>query len=108
MRRKIGRTASVASGMLTSEILDIAIAELSNHHEYRVLDQGPERAEELGAERAIDGAVIGRKRDRHHPLRFDLAVAHDRTFLAGADREHGGMRRVDDRGEILDAVHPEI
>ena len=36
------------------------------------------------------------------------AVAHDRALLAGADRQDAAMRRVDDRGELADAVHAEV
>ena len=36
------------------------------------------------------------------------AVLDDRALLAGADREDAALRRVDDRGELADAVHAEI
>src|SRR5689334_24351883 len=76
----------------------------SHHHHHRILDQLPERADQFGAERAIDGAVVAGQRHAHDPGDLDLAVAHDRPFLAGADREDGRMRRVDHGGEILDPV----
>src|SRR6266487_1253496 len=72
------------------------IAARSHHHHHGVLDQGLERADELGPERTVDRAVIGGESDRHDMRGFDLAVAHDRALLAGADRENGRMRRIDD------------
>jgi len=42
-------------------------------------------------------------------FRRDLHVRRrDRALFAGADRQNAAMRRVDDRGEVADAVHPEV
>src|SRR5262245_16954116 len=81
---------------------------MSHHHQYRVLDQALERADELGAKRTINGPVIGGQRHGHQHRGFDPAAAHHRPLLAGADRQDGRVRRVDDGGEILDAVHAEV
>src|ERR1700731_1239733 len=80
----------------------------SHYHQHRVLDQLLERVDQHGAKRAVDGAVIARH-GRAHDLRgLDLAVAHDGTLLARADRKDRRLRWVDHRGEVLDAVHAEI
>src|SRR5258705_334397 len=79
-----------------------------HHHHDGVFDQHLEGADQFGAERAVDGAVIAGQRDAHHVCHFDLAVSHDRTLFTGADREDGGVRRVDDRGEMIDPVHAEV
>ena len=34
----------------------------SHHHHHRILDQALERAEQLGAKRAVDRPVVGRER----------------------------------------------
>src|SRR4029453_11352141 len=73
-----------------------------------ILDQGLERAEKLGPERTVDRAMVGSETDRHDMRRLDLAVAHDRALLRGADREDSRVRRIDDGIELLDPVHAEI
>src|SRR5262245_60109048 len=80
----------------------------SHHHHHGVLDQGLERAAELRTERTVDRPVIGGEPDRHDMRGLDLAIAHDRALLAGADRENGRVGWIDDGVEFLDAVHPEI
>src|SRR5258708_29259528 len=80
----------------------------SHHHHDRIFDQHLEGADQLGAERAVDGAVIAGQRDAHYVRRFDLAIPDYRALFAGADREDAGMRRVDDSGEMIDAVHAEV
>ena len=65
-------------------------------------------ADQFGAERAVDGAVIG---DSVTFICVAMTILPSRTTarsLAGADRDDGGMRRIDDGGEFLDAVHAEI
>src|ERR1700730_7930776 len=80
----------------------------SHHHHDRVFDQHLERADQLGAERAVDRAVVARQGHAHHLRDLDLAVFDNWALLAGADRKDGGMRRVDHGGEVIDAVHAEI
>src|SRR5258708_4480521 len=80
----------------------------SHHHHDRIFDQHLECAEQLGAERAVDCAVIAGQSHAHQLRDFDLAVLDDRALLASADREDGGVWRVDHGGKILDAVHPEV
>src|SRR3982074_2633063 len=67
----------------------------SHHHHDRIFDQHLDRADQFGAERAVDRAVIAGHRHAHDLRDLDLAVLHNRTLLAGADRENGGVRRGD-------------
>src|SRR5579863_3358467 len=79
-----------------------------HQHHYRVLDQRLEGADQHGAERAVDSAVVAAHGHAHDLRGDDLAVAHHRALLAGADRKNGGVRRIDHRGEILNPVHAEV
>src|SRR5580704_4590777 len=85
-----------------------AAARLLHQHHHRVLDQRLERADQDCAERAIHRAMIARHGHAHDVGGFDLAVAYHGALLAGADGEDGRLRRIDHRGEILDAVHAEV
>src|SRR6266487_1546882 len=49
----------------------------SHHHHDGIFDQLLEGTNELGAERAVDGAVIAGERHAHHVRDLDLAAAHD-------------------------------
>src|SRR5580704_15795786 len=80
----------------------------SHHHHDRIFDQGFEGADQLGTQGAIYGAVIAGQGHTHHMSYLDLAAPHDRPLLAGADGEDRGMRRVDDSGEVVDAIHAEV
>src|SRR5207237_10026824 len=74
----------------------------SHHHHHGVFDQHLERAYQLGAERAVDGAVIAGQRHAHRLRDLDLARADYRALLAGADGEDRRLRRIDHGGEMID------
>src|SRR5712671_2166960 len=79
-----------------------------HHHHDGIFDQHLEGADQFGAERTVDRAVIAGQRDAHDVGGLDLAAPHHRPLLAGADREDRSVRRVDHGGEILDTVHAEV
>src|SRR3984893_2018055 len=79
-----------------------------NHHHHWVFDQHLEGADQLGAERAVDRAMIAGQGHAHHMRDLDLAAARHGPFLAGTDRKDGGVRRVDHGSEMIDPVHAEI
>src|SRR6185437_223812 len=64
-----------------TNLIDASDRRLSHHHHHRILDQPLEGADQLGAERAVDRAVVAGQRHAHDMRRHDLAVAHDRAFL---------------------------
>src|SRR5215471_16891987 len=104
-------TSKDVSAMLTPGYVDRAgkrIFSRSHHHHHGVFDQFPERADQLGAERAVDRAMIAGQGHAHDMGGLDPAVTNHRTLLAGTDREYRGLRRVDHGGEVIDAVHAEI
>ena len=67
-----------------------------------------EGAEEFGAQRAVDAAMIGGEGDRHLVLDHDVIAAHHGAAFAGADGQDCGLGRIDDGGEVLDVHHAEI
>ena len=68
-----------------------------------------EGRQQLGAERAVDHAMIAGERHRHDAGEGDAAVRGlDRLPTRGADRQDGRLRRIDDGGELAHAVHAEI
>src|SRR5215218_2721324 len=80
----------------------------SVHEHERILDQPPQRLEELRAHRAVDDAVIAAHRDAHAVAHDGLAIHDDELLLARADREDARLGWVDDRGELVDAEHAEV
>src|SRR3984893_732052 len=74
-------------------------AAASHHHHDGVFDQHLEGADQFGAERAVDRAVIAGQRHAHDVRRLDLAATYHRALLAGANREDRRVRRGDPRGE---------
>src|SRR5947209_550712 len=74
----------------------------------RVLQNLLEGLEELRAGRAVNDAVVAGHRDAHQLADDDLAVADDRAGRHRADGEDGGLRRVDDRRELVYAEHAEV
>src|SRR5882757_6444456 len=56
----------------------------SHHHHDGVFDQHLEGADQFGAERAVDRAVIARQGHAHDVRGLDLAAAYYRALLAGA------------------------
>src|SRR5581483_12474052 len=73
-----------------------------------VLEPALDVREEAGPARAVDGPVVARERRAHRVTDRERALAHDRPRLDRPDREDARLRRVDDRGEALDAEHPEV
>src|SRR5689334_12310668 len=71
-----------------------------HHHHPGVFDQLLEGADQLRAERAVDGPVIAGQRHAHDAGDLDLAAANDRPLLAGADRQDRRMRWVDHGREV--------
>src|SRR5262245_62113810 len=80
-----------------------------NQRRHRLLHKSPERREKLGAERAVDHAMVARERHRHHAGEADRAVGLlDRLPARRADREDRRVRRIDDRRKLAHAVHAEV
>src|SRR5437762_9250891 len=103
-------TSKDVSAMIARYFLNVlrARARPSHHHHHRVFDQPLERADQFGAERAVDGAVIAGERRAHDVRGLDLAVSYHRSLLAGADCKDRRLRRVDNGSEMADAEHAEV
>ena len=71
-------------------------------------DERLDVAQELGALRAVDRAMVARERHRHGRNDGQIAVDDGRALLDRADREDRDLRRIEDCDELLDAVHPEV
>ena len=70
-----------------------------------VLQQPAKFLQILRAQRAIDHAMIAAHADAHSLTRNDLvAIVDDRFLHDRADRQNKTLRRIDDGGEIIDAV----
>ena len=74
----------------------------------RLLEQLAHASEELGRGRAVEDPVIACEHDAHARAGDHLPVTDDRNLAQLPDREDRRLRRVDDRGEAGDAVHPEV
>src|ERR1700682_2302099 len=87
MRCRIGTIASVGSaiGALTIAVPTYHFRARSHQHRRRAFEVLLDRADEHGAERAVDSAVIARQGDLHLRRDRDLAVLDDGALLAGAD-----------------------
>src|SRR5260370_11116931 len=96
--------AAILTRCSLASLLPCHRRKVSPHHQDRIFDQQLERADQLSAERAVDRAMIAGHRHAHDLRHLDLAVFDDRALLTGADREDGGMRRVDHGGDVLSAV----
>src|SRR6476646_5921434 len=80
-----------------------------NQHHYRLFDEPAQRRDQLGAERAVDYAVIAGESHRHHAGESHAALLGlYRLPPRGAYRKDSGVRRIDDGGEFADAIHAEI
>ena len=79
-----------------------------HQHTGRMLDQALEGREQLGAERAIDRAVIAGERRAHQGRDGGRAIPDDDARLARAHRENRRLRRIDDGGKIRDPIHAKI
>ena len=67
-----------------------------------------EGGDQFCTKRTINRAMIGRECHAHQRCNRRLTILHDHALLTCTNREDGGMGRVDDRGEMLDAEHAEI
>src|SRR6266436_944530 len=79
-------------------------------HEQRqgLLDELGEGAQKLGAARAVEGTVVAGQGQHHGGLDDRLAVDGDDPVGDAADGKDGGLGRIDDGSEGVDAVHPEV
>jgi len=66
------------------------------------------RGEVARAGGAVDDAVVAREEERHALPDHDLVALHDWLPDGGANGKDGGIGRVDDGGESLDAHHAQI
>src|SRR5690606_14219543 len=82
-------------------------ARLGEHH-HRLLQEVLQRLEEASAGRAVDHTVIAAHGHAHAWPDHDLAVLYDHLLLDPAHREDRRLRRIDDRGELIDAIHAEV
>src|SRR5215218_2044665 len=80
----------------------------SVHEHQRVLNQPPQRLEELGAHGPIDDPMVAAHGDAHAAAHDGLAVDDDELLLARADGEDPRLGRIDDRCELVDAEHAEV
>ena len=63
----------------------------------------------LRAERAVDHAMVAAHAERHALADDDLvAIINHRNFRDLANGENESLRRIDDRGETVDAHAAEI
>src|SRR3954449_2343313 len=83
-------------------------ASRSGEDEGRVLEQVHQYGEPAGRQNPVDRAVVDREGQPEHDPWYDDTVLDHRLVAHGTHREDGRLRRVDDRGELLDAVHPEV
>ena len=63
---------------------------------------------ELGGFSAVAHPVVYRDGAFHPPANGELTVFHHRHLLAGADRQDGCFRRIDDRNKVIDIEHPQV
>ena len=78
------------------------------HQPQRLFEVRAQRAQVLGAEGAVDDAVVAGHCHFHPVADHDLAIDHDRLRGGGADREDRHVGRIDDGGEVLDAPGAEV
>ncbi len=82
---------------------------MSHQHQRWVLQQLAHLGEEGGGDGTIDDAVVAAEADPHALADDDLAlVIDDRGFADAADGDDGGLRWIDDSGELVDAEGSEI
>src|SRR5689334_5180911 len=95
--------------LLVQTIYFVKIFRLASEHDVQgLLDQLPQAGEEAGCGSAVDGPVVDGQGQRHGGGDGDLVADHDGLADGFADGEDGGLRRVDDRGELADPVHAEV
>ena len=70
--------------------------------------QPSQRPQKFRALRAVDHPMIAGERHPHAIAHHYLAVDHHRFLHDGADRQAACLGRIEDRGELIDAEHPEV
>src|SRR5262252_7919400 len=87
----------------------IATIRCPSHEEAeRLLEKPLHVLQEASAHRAVHHAVVARDRHLHPAADPDLAMIGDRLLDHRAHRQDGALRRIDDRGKLLDVVHAEV
>src|SRR3954451_2084141 len=75
----------------------------------RLLQKLAHAREELGAVRTVEDAVIANQGERHLIPRDHAApLVHRGPLLQRAHGKQPGLRRIDDRGDLPDPVHPQV
>src|SRR6266851_7467119 len=95
--RRLGRQSKSPSG-----------PRLSEYERHRALQEALDFLQELRRGHPIEDPVIDRERDAHPLAGHHQAVFDDRLVFDRADRQDARIGRVDDGGELVDVVHPEV
>src|SRR5262245_22907029 len=108
MRMATAGMCSNESGMENSSTFIGSCPDRSRQQRQGLLDQIGERADELSAPRTVQRPVIAGEREHHRRLDGRLTVEGDHAVGDPPDGEDGGLRRVDDGVEGVDAVHAQV
>ena len=73
-----------------------------------MFEQAHQVLQEYRGRGAVEDAVIDGQGELQCGCGGESTVAHDGFLLDGADGQDRGLGRVDDGGEVIDAVHPEV
>src|SRR5688572_28934999 len=77
-------------------------------HQHGLFEEVPNRLQKPRAHRAVDHAMVAAHRHTHAWAHHDLAVLYYRPFLDSADGDDSGLRRIDDRRELVNPEHSEV
>src|SRR5438094_5259011 len=75
---------------------------------HRVLDEALDLGHELRRGLAVEHSMVDGQRHAHDLAGHDPAVLDDRHVLDGAYSEDRRLRGVDDRDELVDAIHAQV
>src|SRR5438552_8172120 len=75
---------------------------------HRALQEALDFLQELRGRYPIEDPMVDGECDAHPLAGDDLAVLHHGLVLDRADRQDGGVRWIDDGGELVDVVHTEV
>src|SRR5215218_6913358 len=78
------------------------------HERHRMLEETLDLGEVLGSFGTVGDAVVSREGELHDAHGHDLLVLEDGALDDAAHGDYRGLRRVDDRGEALDAEHAHV
>src|SRR5215211_8624210 len=78
------------------------------HERHRMLEEALDLGEVLGSFGTVGDAVVSREGELHDAHGHDLLVLEDGALDDAAHGDYRGLRRVDDRGEALDAEHAHV